>query len=471
MSKINPSVKKKGAIKDKSARLAGGYGPFVAKQPAEQLLRRAVLSCLLWEDMAYENASANADNIASLIPKVDPVQVAKLAHEARVHQKLRHVPLFIASEMTKHTEHNKEVANLLPQIITRADQITDFLSIHWKEGKKPLRAQVKKGLAESFQNFQEYHFAKYDREGSIKLRDVMFLVHPVAKDDEQYKLFDKIAKRELKTPDTWEVALSSGADKKETWTRLIDENKLGALAFLRNLRNMKAANVDHNVIRKGFKNVKSQMLLPLNFWGAAKHAPEFVADIDELMLRIYSGVTKLPGYTKFVVDVSGSMGSPISAKTEFTRMEAAFSQAVLANELCEEVDIYLTAGSDGARKHATKKLAYPQRGFKLADQIRREVQSLGGGGIFTTQCLKWMESEGGKKPDRIIIFSDSQDCDHGASGLPKPFGVNNYIVDVSAHKHGINYKGIWTAEISGWSEQFLNYIGALEGVNNAVEEE
>jgi len=45
---------------------------------------------------------------------------------------------------------------------------------------------------------------------------------------------------ELATPDTWEVALSAGAsvDKREAWERLLAENKLGAQALLRNLRNM-----------------------------------------------------------------------------------------------------------------------------------------------------------------------------------------------------------------------------------------
>ena len=48
----------------------------------------------------------------------------------------------------------------------------------------------------------------------------------------------------MTTPDTWEVALSGGADKKEVFERLIRENKLGALALLRNLRNMTEAKVE-----------------------------------------------------------------------------------------------------------------------------------------------------------------------------------------------------------------------------------
>jgi len=60
---------------DKSARLAGGYGPHAAKQDAEALLRRAVMACLLWENGAYENGVSIGDNIKNLIPQVEPQKV------------------------------------------------------------------------------------------------------------------------------------------------------------------------------------------------------------------------------------------------------------------------------------------------------------------------------------------------------------------------------------------------------------
>jgi hypothetical protein len=469
MSKLNPNTKPAPKV-DKSKRLAGGYGAFAAKQGSYELLERAVLACLLWEDLAYETGKENDDNIKKLIAEVDPVQVANLAVEARIAQKLRHVPLFMVSEMAKLPSHRHLVAETLEKVITRADQITDFVAIYWKDGKKMLTSQIKKGLAAAFGKFNEYQFAKYDREGAIKLRDVLFLVHakPAQGKEELYK---KIAERTLATPDTWEVALSTGKDKKESWTRLIEENKLGALAFLRNLRNMKDALVDASTVRKGFRQVKSQMLLPLNFFAAAENAPEFMTDINELMLRTYKDLPKLPGKSIFVVDVSGSMGNGISGKSTHTRMKVAAAMAVLANELCEEVEIWCTAGSDGSRVHQTKRIDYPERGFGLVKQINTMAQKLGGGGIFTRQCLEHLKANTGYTPDRIIIFSDSQDCDTYDRRLPEPFGKNNYIVDVSAHRNGVNYKGKWTAEISGWSEHFLTFVSALEGVQNTFEED
>lgn len=77
------------------------------------------------------------------------------------------------------------------QIITRADMLTDFLALYWKGGKKPICNQAKKGLAAAFHNFNEYKFAKYDRDAAIKLRDVMFLCRPKPNNDYETKLFKK----------------------------------------------------------------------------------------------------------------------------------------------------------------------------------------------------------------------------------------------------------------------------------------
>jgi len=152
------------------------------------------------------------------------------------------------------------------------------------------------------------------------------------------------------------------------------------------------------------------------------------------------------------------------------RRRSSPAMAMLASEMCERVSVYATAGDDRRRIHSTE-LLKPRRGFGLIEQIENTEHRLGGGGIFTRQCLEHIQSKERETPDRIIIFSDSQDCDVPGKQTPKPFGVHNYIVDVSAHAHGVNYEGIWNAEISGFSEHFLTFIAALEGVGINQEEE
>lgn len=441
--------------------LAGGMGLNAAKQSPEQRLRRVVLTNLLWEDQAYCSGKEVVNQIQTLIPQVSPERVAAIAEEAKIQQKLRHVPLLIAREMARLEGYRDCVGDVLPTLIQRPDDLSEFLALYWQDGKCPIAKQVKKGLAKAFIKFDAYQLAKWNRDDKIKLRDVMFMVHPKPNDDAQAAVWKQLVDGTLHTPDTWEVSLSAGKDKKETFERLIQDRKLGALAFLRNLRNMIEAKVDDEIILQGFKTINPQWLLPTHGLVAARHAPQFTSEIEDLLMRCLANKPKLSGKTIMVVDVSGSMGQSISSKSELNRLDVATAIAFLVRECCERVLIYATAGSDGASKHATK-LIPNQRGFALVDKIRRSQYDVGLGGIFTRQCLAYIKQDT-KTADRIIVFSDSQDCDR-VKKVPQPFGTYNYIIDVSAHERGVNYEGIWTAEISGWSERVIDFIYASEGL-------
>lgn len=218
-------------------------GGKAKKISLENELRRTVFSTFLWEDQFYEDGKSIADRISSLIPKIVPKKVSEIAIEARLVHNLRHVPLLIVREMAKHEDFKPFVAETLEKVICRPDELTEFLAIYWKDKKCPIANSVKKGLAKAFQKFNEYSLAKYNRENAIKLRDVLFLCHAKPKDDAQADLWKRLVNNELKTPDTWEVELSQSKNKTESWTRLVKENKLGAMALLKNLRNLTQNNV------------------------------------------------------------------------------------------------------------------------------------------------------------------------------------------------------------------------------------
>lgn len=469
MASTNTKTKRSHVYADEQ--LAGGFGPQAAKQDNESALRRLVMTCLLWEDIAYLDGKSVVEQICALVPTVPADRVAAIAIEARFQQRLRHVPLLLCREMARHASHRGLVADTLSRIIFRADELAEFVALYWKGngGKKTLSAQVKRGLAAAFTKFDAYQLSKWDRPGrDVSLRDVLFLSHAKPKDQEQESLWKQLVDRTLVPANTWEVGLSaarSADEKRDVWQRLITDGKLGALAFLKNLRNMTEAKVRRATIAAGFDSLKPAMLLPIDFLRAAKYAPEWVREIESAMLKCAGQFPRLGGWTVFVVDVSGSMGTRLSDRSEFTRIDAAASLAVLAAEMCEHISVYATAGCDMTRRHETEKIP-SMRGFSLSEKIVQSAARLGGGGIFTRQCLDYIRSRESETPDRIVIFSDSQDCDIRGSGQPKPFGRHNYIVDVSNHQHGVNYAGIWTAEVSGWSEHFLRFIAAVEAGGN-----
>src|SRR5262249_17138684 len=194
----------------------------------EQQRRRSVLACMLWEDQFYEDGVAIAGRIRELVAKVPPAKVAALAVEAREKMKLRHAPLLLVREMARLASHRHLVAETLYHVIQRADELSEFVALYWTEGKQPLSAQVKKGLAAAFTKFDEYALAKYNRATTVKLRDVLFLSHAKPVDAAQAELWKRLVEGELTTPDTWEVALSAGpnVEKRQAWERLLAENKL-----------------------------------------------------------------------------------------------------------------------------------------------------------------------------------------------------------------------------------------------------
>ena len=137
-------------------------------------LKRSVMACLLWENTFYEGGVDIAERILSLVPKVKPKDVASIAVEARKEMNLRHAPLWIICAMLKASpQHKQLVGSIIPEIATRADQLPELLALYWKNGKTPLANQLKKGLAKAFRRFDTYQLAKYNRDESIKLRDVL----------------------------------------------------------------------------------------------------------------------------------------------------------------------------------------------------------------------------------------------------------------------------------------------------------
>lgn len=405
-------------------------------------LERTVMACLLWEDSFYESGVSVAQRIKALVATTNPVEVEALAVRARTQMKLRHVPLLLARELVRN-KHN--IAGLLPQIINRPDELTEFLSLYWSDGKdQPLAASAKRGLAAAFTKFNAYSLAKYNRDEAVKLRDVLFLVHAKPKDEEQAATWKQLVDGTLPVPDTWEVALSSGADKKATWERLLAENKLGALALLRNLRNMAQAKVPEVAVRSALASCKTEWVLPFRFISAARHAPALEDALEAVMFRALEGTDKLAGKTALVVDGSGSMfGTPVSARSEIDRFDAAAALAILAREICETVAVYVFSN--------TSVMVPPRRGFALRDVLNASAQH---GGTNTGEAVRMANANG---YDRIIILTDEQ----SHQTIPAPLaGAKGYVINVASYQNGIGY-GPWV-HIDGWSEAVLDFIRVHE---------
>ncbi len=430
---------------------------------AEMALERSVMACMLWEKTFYESGEDIAKRIENLIAKVAPDVVAKLAIKARLEMKLRHVPLLIAVAMVRLPLYRPYVAGVLFKIIQRPDEFGEFMAMYWRNGKCPVANSIKKGLAAAFLKFNEYQFAKWNKKAAITLRDVMFLCHPKPVTKEQADLFKKIADNKLATPDTWEVALSAGKDKKKEWTRLLNENKLGGLALLRNLRNMEQVDVDRALIANAITNIKSNFILPFRYIAAARYAPKYEPQLETTMFNSLSTHTKLPGHTVLLIDVSGSMNQLLSVRSDITRLDAGCGLAMLLREICEDIDIY-------SFSMKLEQVA-PRRGFALKDAI---INSQGHSLTYLGHAIRSIYAEKGVhervkgyvrehidfygqglSPDRLIVITDEQSHDK----VPNPKGIG-YMLNVASYENGVGY-GPWT-HIDGFSESCVKWLQAVE---------
>lgn len=417
---------------------------------AEETLRRSVLACLLWEGQFYEDGQSIAERIASTVHQVEPVKVAALAIEAREEMKLRHVPLLLVRELARFPGRRKLVADTVERVIQRADEIPELLAIYAadRDGTKKLgklSKGIQLGIARVFRKFDAYQLAKYDRAKAIRLRDALFLSHAKPRDEEQAGLWRQLVNGTLPSPDTWEVALSAGGDKKEHWERLLREKKLGALALLRNLRNMKEAGVDEDLVAAALVDMKTGRVLPFRFIAAARHAPRFEPQIEAAMIGALEKAEKLPGRTALLIDHSGSMkGAKVSERSEIDRFDAAAGLAIIARETCEDCRVW--AFSNWIAEIPAR------RGFALRDAIEGAGVF---GGTYLGAAIRHVNEEW--EYDRLIVVTDEQS--HDPVGGPRP-DSKGYMVNVASYKNGVGY-GAWT-HINGWSEAILKYIGGIE---------
>lgn len=422
----------------------------------EQQLRRSVMSCLLFEKEFYEDGQSIADRIINTAHLCDPALVGRLALEVRTKGNLRHVPLLLLCALLDHPLKNHyhkqglvgdyRISDYIANTIQRADELTELLSVYWRNGKKPLAAQLKKGLARAFQKFNTYSLAKYNRDNTIKLRDVLFLCHAKPKDEQQAETWKQLVNGELASPDTWEVELSAGKDKKATFERLIKEGKLGYLALLRNLRNMTQVGCDVALVSKAILERKNgaERVLPFRYVAAARVVPMLEPTIDQALLASISELPKLPGTTVVLVDVSGSMDRLLSGKSDLTRLDAAAALGSIVNGNCrvftfssKTVEVPPRKGMAGVD---TIKKSQPHSSTYLGaavEHVNREVSSY----------------------DRLIVITDEQSHDE----IQRPKGdAKGYMINVASYQNGVGYPETGYVNISGFSERVLSFIHEYE---------
>jgi 60 kDa SS-A/Ro ribonucleoprotein len=472
--------------------------------PETELYSAVVTSGL--SDLHYEKSDNRLKRIIELMNQCSADFIARLAIYTRNQMHLRSISMVLMVELAKRQHTNFSLSNVVPKVVQRADEITELLGYYQiannRTGVKKLNKlskQLQKGLGSSFNQFDEYQFAKYNRTAEITLKDALFLVHPKAKDEAQQIIFDKIATDTLAIPYTWETELSllgqtkfASISEKELavkmkWEELIDSNKLGYMALMRNLRNIIEANVSANHIDKvcntlaNEKAVLKSKQLPFRYLSAFRELSaiksRFTAMIlDALESAISISASNIKGFdihTSIVIacDVSGSMQVAVSPKSKILLYDIGLVLGMIMKNRCKNVmagmfgDTWkiINTGNKSILNNVQEfykregEVGYSTNGYKVIDDLvaRKEVV------------------------DKVMLFTDVQMYDSSLVGNSLEKSWNNYkkmvpnaklyVFDLAGHgKAPLSLKRNDVFLIAGWSDKIFDVLDAIEQGGNAI---
>ncbi|WP_420147349.1 TROVE domain-containing protein [Spirosoma sp.] len=469
----------------------------------EMELYAAVVTTML-NDSSYEKADQRLARIQELVDKVDPVFVAKLAVYVREQLYLRSAPVVLLGELAKVHNGDGLVGKAVGRTVQRPDEITELLAYYQLTNQRTaakklnrISKQMQKGLSVAFNKFDEYQFAKYNRDTAVKLRDALFLVHPKAKDEAQQTLFNKIVTGTLETPYTWETELSAlgqnafatelekRAAVRAKWKELIDSGRLGYMAALRNLRNILEAGVSGVHIEKvctllaNEKAVRNAKQMPFRFLSAYRelktlsfgHVPMLLEALED---AVYASVANLRGFdysTSVVVacDVSGSMRQAVSPKSKVMLYDIGLLLGMLLQAKCRNV----LSGMFGDR---WKTVTLPSRHVLAnVDEFYRREGEVGystNGYLVIDDLIKQRY-----KADKVMLFTDTQLWDSRTANHSQSNTLSAkwtmyktlfpdarlYLFDLAGYGNvplRIEPNDVYL--IAGWSDKVFDVLQALE---------
>jgi 60 kDa SS-A/Ro ribonucleoprotein len=456
---------------------------------------------------SYEKADQRLDRIIALMDNCSLEFIAKLAIYTRTQMHLRTISIVLLVHLAKKSAGKFALANVIPKVVLRADEITELLAYYQiandRKGVKMLNKlskQVQKGLAITFNQFDEYQFAKYNRDGAVKLKDALFLIHPKAKDKLQQNIFNKIATDSLATPNTWETELSAlGQQKFENdkakahalkvkWEELIASNKLGYMALLRNLRNILQANVSADAINMvgeylcNEKAVINSKQLPFRFLSAYREVLQlnvnytsYIIECLEKAVSISSNNIKGFGLETSVLiacDVSGSMQQSVSAKSKILLYDIGLILGMMLKSKCKNV----TTGMFGDTWKSI-----PMSSRDILSNVQAFYKREGEVGYSTNGYLVIDNLLTTKKiVDKVMLFTDVQmyDSRNFSGSLENSWNkykamaphAKLYVFDLAGYGHApLNIKRNDVHLIAGWSDKIFDILACLEEGENAIQ--
>lgn len=409
--------------------------------------------------------------------------------------KMRTMPVVLTVQLASQLRNQKvsfdRMADLVYSVINRPDEITDMFaySLSVFGEKRAIPRAILKGLARSFNKFDEYQFAKYNRKGkSVTFSDVIRITHPKPKDEVHAEILDKIMNESrpddqksdagfLKVPYTWETELSKAGDiaketgmdieqvKSQVWTELLKSGKMGYMAMIRNARNIEKYCSSDNIkkywvpVVSDATRVHKSGILPFQVAKAADHINDsrMKSAVYDALEAAFDNVQINNEDVWIILDVSCSMnggwGWGSSSSTSPIESASLMTTALVRATRNSGRKCKVTAFSNSA-KHVDVKA---DASFET---IHRQIKAAVHGGGTNLQSALDKKSSLGFDPTAVFVMSDMQVNGLRSNSVDKHFSPNTmkFAYNFAA------YESTPLAVVRGWnqltglSERVFDYI-------------
>ena len=397
MAKFNKAVKT-----EKVASYEGGE--VFEKNPVEDWINFLFSSYL--ENQFYESANEQMNRYTELTQKVGEKLgwefVAKASFFSRNVLGMRSVSELTAAILNHYQFDNKRA--YFRNFLKRPDDVSEVFAAIDMLGDKRSHALVR-GAGDYISSLKDYQLGKYKLKGKeYNMYDLINITHAHSATIDKYKAGT------LETPDTWETAISgskSDEEKSQNWQRLVEENKLGYLALIRNLRNIVNSAPDADWVEKylvpQIENevaIKKSLVFPYQIYCSWKNYGIRNISIDAALDRAFriacGNMPKMDGRTVIVLDVSGSMENKLSSNSQLTLKEvgAVYAAAMFVNCNAD----FIKFGNEAKRIKLNKLDSV----FNLVEKMYANDDC--GYGTDIVPAFRLMN----EKYDRIFLVSDMQ---------------------------------------------------------------
>ena len=372
------------------------------------------------DDGFYENAATQQTRFIELtnlvIDKYGAEFAGKCAMFARNQLGLRSVSQLVAAMLNGQSFERKR--DFYKAFCHRPDDMSEIFAAVDMLGGKRSHAMIR-GFADYMSGLSEYNIMKYQMKGKrYNMYDLINIIHPKS------EIVDDYMNGKLEAADTWEVNISTG---KDSWKNMVEGNRLGYLALIRNLNNiLDEDNIDDAWIKRNLVDqlinevsIKKSLVFPYQIYTAYRNLKvqnfAVITALDTAFRIACGNMPKLEGNSVIMLDVSGSMEDRYGNKSNLTIKEvgACYAAALYINGSCD----FIKFGTR-AKAQTFKKACGP---FQVIREMC-DIDSCGWG----TDIIPAFKLITGKKYARIFVVSDMQVMNGARSLYQETCGIDSY---------------------------------------------